>query len=408
LAHVEAIAHLERGLALLGSLPETPTRDASEIELQLALGVSSITVRGMSSPSVPQAYGRARELAERRGDERQLFQAIYGMWQHMGNTGRIVSARPLSDRLLQVAERRTDNGLSLQAHHSAWTTFWIGGEPARAHAHSDQGRRLYDPEQHQLHRHIYGGHDPGVCARMTGGHTEWLLGYPDKALTSMTESLALSEQIAHPFSRELALENAGIMHLYRGEPELALSTLAIAEALRAEQRVSGVITPLILKGAAQIAQGALADAIVSIREGLGTLGALGWRPYALCLLAQGLMQQGNHAEALAALSEGLERIEATGERVWEVELHRVSGLVLLAQNQLDEGQAMLDQAIRVARQQQAKSLELRATTSLARLWGEQGRRAAARDLLAPVYGWFTEGFDTPDLKEAKALLAELA
>lgn len=125
-------------------------------------------------------------------------------------------------------------------------------------------------------------------------------------------------------------------------------------------------------------------------------------------LAQALAQQGQHGDALAALRQGFERVEATGEKVWEVELHRVKGLVLLAQGQNEEGQASLEQAIAIARQQQAKSLELRSAMSLARLWGERGRRAEAVDLLAPVYGWFTEGFDTADLKQAKALLDDLA
>jgi predicted ATPase len=124
-------------------------------------------------------------------------------------------------------------------------------------------------------------------------------------------------------------------------------------------------------------------------------------------LAEALRQEGDYRQALAALDEGLKTTEATGERMWDAELHRVNGLVLVAENQLDEGQARIEQAIRIARQQQAKSLELRAATSLAKLWGEQGRRSEARELLAPVYGWFTEGFDTAHLKEAKALLDQL-
>ena len=157
-----------------------------------------------------------------------------------------------------------------------------------------------------------------------------------------------------------------------------------------------------------IAQGAAADAAASIHESFqpGRLGTL-WRPYGLCIWAQALTQQGSYDEALVKLAEGFERIEATGERVWQAELHRVKGLVLLSQNKLDAAQTSFEQAIRTAQAQQAKSLELRAAASLARLWGEQGRRAEASDLLGPVYGWFTEGFDTLDLKEAKALLDEL-
>jgi predicted ATPase len=408
LAHAEAIAHLERGLGISASLPETPTRDAVEIELQLALGVSSITVKGMTSPVVPQAYERASELAEKGGDQRQLFQATYGLWQNAGASGRLTAARPLSDRLMQLAARGADDNLHLQAHHSAWTTRWAAGEPAQAYAHTQEGRRLYDAERHRSHRYIYGGHDPGVCARMTGGQAEWVLGYPDRAVFSTNEALALADEIAHPFSREVALEYAGLVRLNRGEPELSLAHWATAEALRTEHRVAYVIDPLFFLGAAQVAQGAPADAAASIRKSFqpGRLGTL-WRPYGLFVLAQALTQQGSHDEALATLAEGFERIEVTGERVWQAELHRVHGSVLLAQNKLDESQAAFKQAIRTAQAQQAKSLELRAARDLARLWGEQGKRAEAHDLLAPIYGWFIEGFDTADLKEAKVVLDEL-
>ena len=392
----------------MASLAETPARDAREIELQLALGVSSITVKGMSSPIVPQAYGRARELAEKSGNQRQLFQATYGLWQHAGGSGRLPAARPLADRLMQLAVRAADDGLHLQAHHSGWTTRWAAGEPAQAYAHTQEGRRLYDTERHRSHRHTYGGHDPGVCARMTGGQLEWLLGYPDRAVASAEEGVALAEQLAHPFSRELALDYAAFVRFNRGEPELGLAHCATAEALRAEHRLAFVIDPLLSRGAAQIAQGAPADAAASIQQIFqpGRPGTL-WQPYGLCLWAQALAQQGFYDEALVKLAEGFERIEATGERVWQAELHRVRGLVLRAQNDLDEAQTSFQQAIRTAQAQQAKSLELRAARDLARLWGEQGRRGEARDLLKPVYGWFTEGFDTADLKEVKTLLDEL-
>jgi class 3 adenylate cyclase/tetratricopeptide (TPR) repeat protein len=406
LAHVEAIAHLERGLALLGSLPENPARDAREIDLQLALGVSFITVKGMGSPSVPQAYGRARELAEKRGDERQLFQAVYGMWQNTVASGQILSARPLSDRLLQVG-RGADDGLRLQAHHSAWTTCLFAGEPAAAREHCKVGRQIYDPERHSLHRRLYGGHDPGVCARYMSGQAHWLLGYPQKGLVIGSDALALAEQIGHPFSQATALVMNALLHLDRDEPELALQRIEAAEALAAEQRLGLVLEPELLRGAVLTAQGAFGEAVVCLRERLsGRSGAIRLRPYGLARLAEALARQGEHGAALAAAREGLEEQE-TGQRRWEPELHRLEGIALFGLNRIEEGQSALEEALRVAQRQEAKSYELRAAASLARLWGEQGRRAEARDLLAPVYGWFTEGFDTADLKEVKALLEEL-
>jgi predicted ATPase len=237
-----------------------------------------------------------------------------------------------------------------------------------------------------------------------------LLGYPDKALASIAESLALAERIAHPFTLGLALLLSSQVYLNRREPERALRQLDAAEALAAEQRLSLITEPGMLRGAALLGQGAVDEAIARIREGVARWTRLGRTihlPYGLAFLAEGLARHGDRAAALAASREGLEIAGATGEHMWDVELHRITGTVLLAENKLDEGQASLQQALRIAQAQQAKSLELRAATSLARLWGEQGRRTEARDLLAPVYGWFTEGFDTADLKEAKALLEEL-
>ena len=281
LAHVEAIAHLRRGLALLASLPETAARDAREIELQLALGLSTLTVKGMGSPETADAYTRARQLAERHGDDRQMFQASFGSWVINSGTGGILVARPYVHRLSQVADRAGEDELRLQAHHSAWTTLCFGGEPMEAHVHTEAGRQLYDEERCQSHRHIYGGHDPGVCAWRTGGLTEWLLGYPTRAQTSMSEALALAQRIGHPFSHEIAIEFSALVLLYRGEPELALKRLVAAEALRAEQRVAWVFEPRLGLGGVALAQGAAADAVVHLRAALASdqpAGSLG-RPY---------------------------------------------------------------------------------------------------------------------------------
>ena len=186
--------------------------------------------------------------------------------------------------------------------------------------------------------------------------------------------------------------------------------LEAAELLAAEQRLSLIFEPGMLRGAALAEQGAVDEAIARIREGVTKSTRLGRTillPYGLAFLAQELVRHGDHAAALAALREGLALADVTGEHFRDAELHRLSGTVLLAENKLDEGGASLQHAIHIAQAQQAKSLELRATASLARLWRDQGKPHQARELLAPVYGWFTEGFDTRDLKEAKALLEEL-
>jgi predicted ATPase len=218
----------------------------------------------------------------------------------------------------------------------------------------------------------------------------------------------LAARIAHPFSLLEALLMNAMLHLDRGEPEMALQRLDAAEALAAEQRLSFMLEPRLLRGAALIAHGAFADAVTYLREGHEAGRVNQSRPLGFALLAAALVQQGEHAAALAMVRDGLRVQQETGHGLWDAELHRFEGIALFGLSRLEEGQVALEEALCVARRQQARAYELRAATSLARLWGEQGRRARARDLLAPVYGWFTEGFDTLDLKQAKALLDELA
>jgi len=221
--------------------------------------------------------------------------------------------------------------------------------------------------------------------------------------------LALAERIGHPLSLEEALVYDAKLHVDRGEPELALQRLEAAEALVAEARLSFALEPRFLRGAALTAQGALDEAVACLREGIAGRQAAMLLPLTgFAGLADALARQGEYEAALTAAREAIKAQEQTGRRWLKAELHRLEGIALVGLNRLDEGQYALEEALRVARRQAAKAYELRAAASLARLRRDQGRHAEARDLLAPVYGWFTEGFGTPDLKEAKALLDELA
>ena len=409
LTHLEALRHFERGLAILPALPEGPGRDSREIELQLARGSSLFTAEGYSSAGAAEAYARARALAEQLGDPQQLFMAVYGLWQSANGAGKVLDCRRLSNRLQQLTVGKGDDDLLLEAHHSAWATCLFAGEPVAAQEHSEAGRHLYDPERHRFHRLLYGGHDPGVCAGKVAAQAHWLLGWPDKASLLDDEALALAERVAHPFSLLDALLFTIMLRLDRGEPALALRQLEVAEALAAEQRLGFNFEPRFLQGAILTAQGAYEEGLACLRDGLASrLGAMRFRLYGLARLAEALVRQGEHGAALAATIEGRKAQEETGHRQWEAELRRLEGVALVGLNRLDEGQDAFTKALRIARRQQAKSYELRAATSLAQLWGERGGRAEARDLLAPIYSWFTEGFDTADLKEAKALLDELS
>jgi len=284
----------------------------------------------------------------------------------------------------------------------------IAGEETECVEHCEIGLQRYDPKRYGSHRDLYGGHDAGVCAWSLGAQAKWLLGYPDAALSGQTEGLALANRISHAPTLIFALSYSALLHVHRCEPKLILSRLAAAEAVAAEQRLSVFINPQVLRGMALFMRGEAAEAIRYLRDGLPPGRSGGVRLLGFCLLAEALARQGDSEEALSIIDEALKAAETTGEGWFTHELHRVRGIVLMSQNKVQESEAALCRAIQVARDQRAKSRELRAVTSLARLWGEQGRRQEARDLLMPIYDWFTEGFDTADLKEAKALLGELA
>jgi tetratricopeptide (TPR) repeat protein len=410
LAPREAIRHFDHGLALLGSLPEGAARDGQEAELQLARGLSLFTTEGFISGAAARSYAQAREFAERRNDGRRLIVAIYGQWQGAYGGGDVAAASPLSSKLLALtAAPATDSGLRLQAHHTAWTTSLIGGEPAPGREHCAAGRRLYDIEAHRSHRLLFGGHDPGVCARMVSGHIEWVVGFPDTALAAAREATELAEQLHHPLSLEVAMSYEAMLHLERHEPELALQQLAAIELMVAEQRLAFIHSPEMLRGGALLLQGELRDALAVLRAGLETPPGRGVsRPYGLVCLAQATASSGEPAAALRLIDEAIAMMEAVGHHQYEPEFYRIKGIALREQNDVAGSQAAFAEALRSARRRQMKAYELRAATDLARLWGEEGRREAARELLAPVYGWFTQGFDTADLREAKALLGELA
>jgi predicted ATPase len=406
---LEAISHFERGLAALSGLPEKAAREGRETELQLARGLSLFTAKGFSAVEAPKAYARARELAERRGDRRQQFMAVYGLWQSANGAGTIRDCRKLSDQLLQLTAGKSDDELHLQAHHSAWATSMFAGDPAAAREHSETGRRLYDPERHRSHRLLYGGHDPGVCADSLGALGYWLLGYPERALAVGSAALALAERIAHPFSLELAWIYNGMLRLDCGEPTLALQQLDAAEALASEQRLGFIFEPRFVRGAALRAQGASEESVACLCAGLASqLGARNFRPHGLACLAEAMALEGKHEASLAAARDGLKVQAETGYGWWDAELHRHEGIALAGLNRLDESRHALEAALCVAQKQRAKAYELRASMSLARLWRDQGKVSEACELLAPVYGWFTEGHNTRDLKEAKALLEDLA
>jgi predicted ATPase len=413
-AYVEAVNSLTTALDLLTTLPESHERSQQELVVQMTLGMALRFIKGSSAPEVERFYTRVQALCEQVGEPQQLFRVLWGRWMVYNTRGDYQMARALGEQLLSLAQRLQDPDLLLEAHHALWSSLFTAGELTAARAHQEQGLRLYDPQRHRTHAALYSGHDPGVCCRYRSGGCLWLLGYPDQAVASSRSALALAQQLAHPLSLAIALYWAAMLHHMRREASL---TQAHAEALATvatEQGFSGQSAQAsLLRGWALAERGHGEEGRAQIQQGLIAYQAMGQardRPYYLSLLAEASAQSGQIAKGLKALAEALARLGQSEVQWWEAELHRLRGELLLQHTvaQPGEAEACFHQALDVARRQQAKSLELRAALSLARLWQSQGKRQEAYDLLAPVYDWFTEGFDTVDLQEAKRVLGDLS
>jgi predicted ATPase len=412
-ANVEAINHLTKGLEVLMTLPDTLERARQELDVQTTLGPVLMAVKGFTSLDAERAYARARELCQQVGETSQLFPVLCGLFRFHMVRAEFQATRELAEQLFSLAQRLQDPALLLEAHRvMGQTMFWLG-EMAPARAHFEQGMALYDPQQHCSHAFVY-GQDPGVACRGFAAKCIWVLGYPDQALQSIHEALTLAQEFTHFFSLAFALTIAATVHQYRLEAQTVRQHAEELIGLSTEQGFPNWLAiGTILRGWALTAQGKGAGGISQMRQGLVARRAMGAelrRPYFLALLAEAYGKAGQPEEGLTVLVEALAIVDKTEERNWEAELHRRKGeLLLIKQGQkVGEAQECFRQALDTARRQQAKSLELRAAMSLSRVWQQQGKQEEAHQLLAEIYGWFTEGFDTADLKEAKVLLEQLA
>jgi predicted ATPase len=412
-AHVEAISHLTQALELLQRLPITPERSQQELQLHLALGVSLIATKGYAAPEVEQTYARARQLCQHLEDPHQLYPVLRGLWAYYLVHAEYRTAHALGEQLLSLAQQVQDSAMLLAAYRALGSTLFRLGEAASALTHFAQGMALYDPQQHRASALLYGD-DAGVICRIMAAWTLWYLGYPDQGLARIDEALALAQHSAHPFSLGFALTFAAVSCLCRRERRAAQECAEAAISLATEQGFPHWwAMGSILRGWSLAHWGQAEEGLEQMHQGLIAFRATGAElhgPYFLALLAEVYGIMGQPAAGLTVLAEALTLADKTGEHLYEPELHRLKGVLLLQQSPDNhtEAHACFQHALDVARAQQAKSLELRAATSLSRLWQQQGRRNDARLLLSAVYTWFTEGFDTTDVQEAKALLEELS
>ena len=427
-ANAEAITHLTTALELLKTLPDTPERIQQELTLQVALGAPLRITKGYGAPEVEQTFTRARELCQQLGDTPQLFPVLWGLWYMYYIRAEYQTARELGTQCLALAQSAQDPGLLVEAHFVLGANLFILGEFAPAREQFEQGIALYDPKQHHSHAFLY-GQDPGVASSSVAAWVLWHLGYPEQARQRTYTALTLARELSHPYSLVYAFLCAAWLHECRREGQAGQELAESAITLCTEQGFSlNLAWGTMLRGWALAEQGQGEEGIAQIRQGLAAWKATGTeilRPYYLALLAEVHGKAGQTEEGLSALAEALECVHKTGERNSEAEMYRLKGTLTLqskvqspkskveessesdVRSPESEAEACFHKAIEIARRQQAKSLELRAVMSLARLWQQQGKQDEAHRMLVEIYSWFTEGFDTADLQEAKALLQEL-
>jgi len=412
-AHVETISHLRTGLALLQTLPETPDRVQREVDMLIALGAALRATKGAGAPEFGETYTRARQLCHHLEDSQRLFSVLRGLWHYYYIHADLRTAYELGEQLLALAQQAQAPVMLVAAHRALGATLYYLAGVAEAHPHFAQGIALYDLQQHRASTFLY-GEDAGVVCHNFAALALWLLGYPAQGRALLDAAVTLAQQVAHPFSLGFALSNAAVCHQFRREGRAAQEYAEAAISLTTEQGFPyWSAFSSILRGWALAQQGQAQEGITQIHYGLTIYPVTGadlFQPYFLTLLAEAHGTIGELETGLTVLTEALMLTDKIGVRWYESESYRLKGELLLQQSSdhYAEAERCFHHAIDIARNRQAKSFELRTATSLARLWQQQGKRQEAHDLLAPVYHWFTEGFDTADLKDVKELLDELA
>jgi predicted ATPase len=416
-ANIEAVDHLTTALELLKTLPDTAARDEQELLLHATLGPAWLAVKGYGSEEVGQTYTRAYELCQRLEEPPQLVPILIGLWLFHLLRLELQSAHELGKRLLSSAQRTRDPVTLLSAHYALGNTLSFLGELPVALEHLEQGIAIYDPQTHGSLAFRY-GEDPGVACYIFRAWCLWYLGYPEQARQRMHETVILAQSLSHPHSLAFAHCAAAVLYQLRQERHTAREQAEAAITISREQGFPYFLAlGKIVRNCALPEREQAEERITQMRQSLGAYRATGsgsqWiEPYFLALLAEAYGNAGQVHEGLHAMTEALDVISTTREFAWEAELYRIKGELLLNEkyemgNTEWTPEDCFKKALDVARDQQAKSWELRAAMSLSRLWQQQDRQAEARQLLAEVYNWFTEGFDTADLQEAKALLEKL-
>jgi class 3 adenylate cyclase/tetratricopeptide (TPR) repeat protein len=401
-ANRAAIGFFETALALLVQLSETPATLSDALDIRIALGTALIASHGGGAKQVEASYTHALDLVNRLGDASRRFPCLWGLWFVAYSRGNYPAAQERAERLLEDAQGADDTGRLVEAHHALWATATAMGQPIAAATHAERGLALYDRERHASQALLYGGHDPGACARYLLAANQWLLGYPERALVTLHDARRLAVELNHPLTTLQTLSFAAWLHYQRGEYDVAAEiTQQVLDIAGTHGFTTWLDTTLVLRHAttgAPVSAQTLADLAGQLEQRRSTA----WRhAFAICVLAELCLTAG-------CLEEGQRALASIGETDRQAfcapEVRRIEGELIVRGGRPSDGESRFREAITMARSRGERSLELRATMSLARLLLGQNRRDEARQALAEIYGRFTEGFDTADLRDAKKLL----
>jgi class 3 adenylate cyclase/predicted ATPase len=412
-SNAEAIAHLGEGLELISTIAETTERMETELALQSKLAVPLMFVKGWSAPDVGRAYERARHLCDHLGRTGELFPILRGYWNYQLTRGEHEHALRLAEELVSLADPESDALWRALSHRALGTSLFFVGRSKEAGDNLQIGIALDDAlSEHERRAGIaLHGDSAGVVCRMYAAWNLWLSGFPDRAIKIADEGITLSQDLSFTHSIGWALCFKAIVHINRRDFVASLSVSEAAIEYATEHNLAAwVAIGKMCRGRALTGLGEYAEGLGLLGTGLAKWHETGARlgdTHWFGFLAAGSIDSQSFDEARAALDNAEAVQVSTGENVYLAELDRLKGVLLIESGNTVDAEVQFQRAIDRAREQQARSLELRATTSLALLWRDKNKIAKARALLAPVYDWFSEGFDTPDLKDAKELLDQL-
>jgi class 3 adenylate cyclase/predicted ATPase len=409
-AMAEAAVQLQKGLDQLALLPDHAKRRQQELELRSALGAALMAAKGFAAPATGLAFASARELWEQLGSPSEFLQIPYGQSRHHMFRGELDLSQRLDKDLLRLSRQRSDSTGLVLGHYSSGSSMMFAGRLSSSRSHLEEALAIYasTPDRSLVQRAAV---HPQVTAQSFLGIALFCLGYPDQALARISAAIAEARRLAHPASLATALGLGAKLLPFDGDSAVLDEWVDEMVAITTDQGFAHWRAgTTIYRGWAKVKNDDVSEGISLLRSGLTAYRATGaevWMPQFIAYLAAAYEIAGNVGEAETLLDDALQIVARTGERWFEAELYRQKGQLLLRQGHSEAATELYRKALSIAEEQGARLWELRAAASLARLRRDQGRRAEARDLLAPVYGWFTEGFDTPDLKEAKGLLDEL-